>query len=42
MRAIDRICRSGVGIGPDRTVRQAAQVMEQSGVGTLAPGSTLE
>ena len=42
MRAIDRIRRSGVGIGPDRTVGQAAQVLEQSGVGTLAPGSTLE
>jgi len=36
MRAIDRIRRSGVGIGPDHTIRQAAQVMEQSGVGTLA------
>lgn len=27
MRAIDRIRRSGVGIGPDRTIRQAAQVV---------------
>ena len=36
MRAIDRIRRSGVGIAPDRTIRQAAQVMEQSGIGTLA------
>lgn len=36
MRAIDRIRRSGVGIAPGQTIREAAQVMEQSGVGTLA------
>jgi CBS domain-containing protein len=35
MKAIDAIHRSGVGIGPDRTIREAAEVMERSGVGTL-------
>lgn len=36
MRTMDAIRRSGVGIEPHRTVRDAAAVMEQSGVGALA------
>lgn len=36
MRTMDVIRRSGVGIGPERTVREAAAVMEQAGVGALA------
>jgi signal-transduction protein with cAMP-binding, CBS, and nucleotidyltransferase domain len=36
MRTIDAVRRSGVGIGPDRTIREAAQVMDQAGVGSLA------
>ena len=36
MRAIDVIHRSGVAIGPDRTIREAAEVMEHSGIGLLA------
>ena len=36
MRAIEAVRRSGVGIGPDRTIREAAQIMEQAGVGALA------
>jgi CBS domain-containing protein len=36
MRTIDAVTRSAVGIGPDRTVRHAAAVMESSGVGSLA------
>jgi signal-transduction protein with cAMP-binding, CBS, and nucleotidyltransferase domain len=36
MKAIDVIHRSVVGIGPERTIRDAAQVMERSGIGTLA------
>jgi CBS domain-containing protein len=36
MRTIDAVRRSGVGIGPERTVRDAAAVMEQAGVGSLA------
>jgi CBS domain-containing protein len=36
MRTIEAIRRSGVGIEPDRTVRDAAALMEQSGVGALA------
>lgn len=36
MRTIDAIRRSGVGIGPERTVHEAASLMEQSGVGALA------
>lgn len=35
MRAIDAVRRSGVGIEPDRAVRDAAAVMERSGVGAL-------
>lgn len=36
MRTMDAIRRSGVGIEPDRTVREAAEIMEQAGVGALA------
>jgi CBS domain-containing protein len=36
MRTIDRLRRSGVGIGPERTLREAAGVMDQAGVGALA------
>ena len=36
MRTMDTVRRSGVGIEPDLTVRDAATVMEQSGVGALA------
>jgi len=36
MRAIDAIRRSGVAIAPDRTIRDAAEIMERSGVGSLA------
>ena len=36
MRTIDSIRRSGVGVGPDATVRAAAKLMEQTGVGSLA------
>jgi CBS domain-containing protein len=36
MRTIEAVRRSGVGIGPDRTIREAAMMMEQSGVGSLA------
>jgi CBS domain-containing protein len=36
MRTIEAVRRSGVGIGPERTIREAAQVMEQAGVGALA------
>jgi len=36
MRVIEGIRRSGVGISSDRTVAQAATVMERSGVGALA------
>jgi CBS domain-containing protein len=36
MRTIEAVRRSGVGIGPDRTIREAARIMEQSGVGALA------
>jgi signal-transduction protein with cAMP-binding, CBS, and nucleotidyltransferase domain len=36
MRTIDTLHRSGVGLGPDRTIREAAGVMEQAGVGSLA------
>ena len=35
MRAIDAIRRSAVGIEGERSVRDAAQLMEQAGVGTL-------
>lgn len=36
MRAIEVIRRSGVAVGPDTTIRAAAEVMERSGVGSLA------
>ena len=36
MRAIDALRRSGVGIGPEKTVREAAEIMNESGVGSLA------
>ncbi len=35
MRTTDAVRRSGVAIGPDRTVRDAAMIMEQAGVGSL-------
>lgn len=36
MRTIDAIRRSGVAVRPDQTLRAAAEIMEQSGVGSLA------
>lgn len=36
MRTIEALRRSGVGIGPERTIRDAAVIMEKSGVGSLA------
>jgi CBS domain-containing protein len=36
MKTMDAMRRSGVGIGPERTVREAAEIMEQAGVGSLA------
>jgi CBS domain-containing protein len=36
MRTIEAVRRSGVGIGPDRPIREAARIMEQAGVGALA------
>jgi len=36
MRTIDAVYRSGVGLGPERTIRDAAVIMEQAGVGSLA------
>lgn len=36
MRTIDAVRRSGVAIGPERSIRDAAAIMEQSGVGSLA------
>jgi CBS domain-containing protein len=36
MRTIDVICRSGIGLGPERTLADAAGVMEQACVGSLA------
>lgn len=36
MRTIDAVRRSGVGLAPDRSLRHAAQIMEQAGVGALA------
>ena len=35
MRTIEAVRRSGIAIGPDRTVRDAAIVMNQAGVGAL-------
>jgi CBS domain-containing protein len=36
MLTIDAVRRSGVGIRPDQTIREAAMLMEQAGVGSLA------
>ena len=36
MRTIEALRRSGVGIGPERTIGDAAVIMEQSGIGSLA------
>jgi len=36
MRTIEMLHRSGVGIAPSRTIREAAAIMEQAGVGCLA------
>jgi CBS domain-containing protein len=36
MRTIETIHRSGIGIGPDRTIREAAKIMAAAGVGSLA------
>jgi CBS domain-containing protein len=36
MRTIEVIHRSGIGIGPERTIRDAAAVMASAGVGALA------
>ena len=36
MRTIETIHRSGVAIGPDRTIREAAKIMASAGVGSLA------
>lgn len=35
MRTIDRVRRSGIGIGPERTVREAAAIMDSAGIGAL-------
>lgn len=36
MRTIEAIRRSGIGIGPSHTIREAAEIMESSGLGALA------
>jgi CBS domain-containing protein len=36
MRTIDAVRRSGVAIGPERSIHEAAGIMEQAGVGSLA------
>jgi CBS domain-containing protein len=36
MHTIDAVRRSGIGIGPERTIHDAAVVMEHTGVGSLA------
>src|SRR4051812_8828464 len=36
MRTIEMLHRSGVGVAPSRTIREAAAIMEQAGVGSLA------
>lgn len=36
MKVIDAVRRSGVGVGPERTLHEAAVLMEQAGVGSLA------
>ncbi len=35
MRTIDAVRRSGVAIGPDRTITEAAEIMDRAGVGAL-------
>ena len=35
MRTMDAVRRSGVAIGPYRTAREAAEIMEQAGVGAI-------
>jgi len=36
VHTIDAVRRSGIGIGPERTIHDAAAVMEHSGIGSLA------
>jgi CBS domain-containing protein len=36
MRTMDAVRRSGVGIAPERTIGEAAALMDQAGVGALA------
>jgi len=36
MQAIEGVRRSGVGIGQEQTIRDAAEIMEHTGVGALA------
>ena len=36
MRTTEMLHRSGVGVAPSRTIRDAATIMEQAGVGSLA------
>lgn len=36
MQTISRLQRSGVGVGPDRTLSDVAQLMNSSGVGVIA------
>ena len=36
MRTIEAVRRSGVGIGPEQTIRDAARIMEEAGIGALA------
>lgn len=36
MRTVDAVRRSGVGIGAERTLREAAAIMDDAGVGALA------
>lgn len=36
MRTMDAVRRSGVGIAPERTIGEAAALMDQTGVGALA------
>lgn len=43
MQTISRLRRSGVGVGPDRTILDVAKLMSSSGIGTVAvlDGDTL-
>jgi len=36
MRTVEMLHRSGVGVAPEQTVREAAQIMERAGIGSLA------